>query len=83
VTKPPPLKFLHSEATLSSLKLAQFEKLSSEALKQSLLPGQNHCLKTRPDGTVLDRHHRVYVLLGRGEDIEALPREILETSGSS
>lgn len=83
MTEQPPLKFLHSEATLSSLKLAQFERLSSEALKQSLLPGQNHCLKTRPDGTVLDGHHRVYVLRGRGEDVDVLPREILEISGPS
>jgi hypothetical protein len=79
--KQPPLKFIHSEASLSSLKLAQFEKLSSDALRHPLLPGQTHCLKTRPDGTVLDGHHRVHILRGRGEDIDSLPREVLDPSG--
>jgi len=80
VTKQPPLKFLHSEKSLIPLKLAVFERLSTEELKQSLAPGQSHCLKTRPDGTMLDGHHRVHVLRGRGADIDALPREILEIS---
>ena len=80
MTRLPPLKFLHAEATLNPLKLAQFEKLSSEVLKQSLLPGRSHCLKTRPDGTVLDGHHRLHVLRSRGEDVDAFPREVLEAS---
>ncbi len=57
-----------------------FDKLSSEALKQSLLPGQTHSLKTRPDGTILDGHHRIHVLRGRNENVERLPREILDLS---
>jgi hypothetical protein len=35
-------------------------------------------LKVRPDGTVLDGHHRISVLEERGEDIHLLPREIME-----
>jgi hypothetical protein len=81
MTKQPPLKFIHSEATLIAVKLAQFEKLPTEVLKESLRPGQTHSLKTRPDGTVLDGHHRVHVLRRRGEDIDVLPREILATPG--
>jgi hypothetical protein len=42
-------------------------------------PGQEHRLKTRPDGTMLDGHHRVYILRGRNEDVNALPREVLAT----
>jgi hypothetical protein len=81
VTKPPPLKFMHSEASLSAVKLAQLDKVSSDVLKQSLLPGEAHGLKTRPDGTILEGHHRLHILRSRGEDIDALPREILETPG--
>jgi hypothetical protein len=74
----PPLKALHPEASLSSAKLRQLEHLSSEALVLSLSPGQRDCLKTRPDGTILDGHHRIWILRQRGVDIDALPREIVE-----
>jgi hypothetical protein len=74
--KQPPLKSLHAESTLIQLKLAQLEKLSTEVIKMSLLPGQEHCLKARPDGTMLDGHHRIYILRKRGVDVDALPREI-------
>jgi hypothetical protein len=72
----PPLKPLHLELIRS--KLAVFEKLSSEALTESLAPGNEHSLKTRPDGTMLDGHHRVHVLRERGENVDALPRELIE-----
>lgn len=74
----PPLKPLHPETSLSPAKLAMFDKLPSEALKQSLVPGQTHGLKTRPDGTILDGHHRIHILRGRNEDVDVLPREILD-----
>ena len=77
---PPPLAVLHSDAALNSLKLAQFERLSKEALQQSLLPGQPGSLKARPEGTLLDGHHRVFVLRSRGVDVNALPREIVSKS---
>jgi len=76
----PPLKPLHLESSLNTGKLATFEKQSSDVLRNSLLPGQPHCLKTRPDGTILDGHHRVHILRARGEDVDALPREIMERS---
>ena len=72
----PPLKSLHSEAALIKTKLIQFEHLSTDLLKQSLVPGQRDCLKARPDGTILDGHHRIHVLRARGIDVDALPREI-------
>jgi len=74
------LKFLHSESTLRPQKLETFRRFSTDALKTSLFPGQTGSLKTRPDGTVLDGHHRVSVLSERGEDIHQLPREIIEKS---
>ncbi len=74
----PSLKPLHPHTSLSAAKLAALEKLSSDDLKRSLLPAQEHCLKTRPDGTILDGHHRIHVLRGRGEPVDALPREILD-----
>jgi hypothetical protein len=78
----PPLRFLHPEASLSKAKLVQFERLTTEVLKNSLLPGQRDCLKIRPDGTVLDGHHRIYVLRARGVNVNALPREIvIKTEG--
>jgi hypothetical protein len=73
----PALKPLHPDEALSSVKLVHFEGMTSQALKESLAPGQEHCLKARPDGTMLDGHHRIYVLRRRGEDVNSLPREVL------
>jgi len=72
-----PLKPLHAEMNLSVAKLAMFEKLESDVLTGSLAPGQEHCLKARPVGTMLDGHHRVRVLRARNIDVNALPREVL------
>jgi hypothetical protein len=74
----PNLKFLHSESSLNGLKLELFRRLSSDELKASLAPGRQGSLKVRPDGTVLDGHHRLSILVERGEDIHRLPREIIE-----
>lgn len=77
----PELKSLHSDRSLVTSKLAAFEKISTEALLASLAPGKIECLKTRPDGTILDGHHRIYVLRKRGVDVDRLPREIVEKEG--
>ena len=74
----PPLKPLHPEKSLSVTKLVDMERQSTAVLEQSLLPGQAHCLKARPDGTILDGHHRIYILRKRGRDVDALPREIVK-----
>jgi hypothetical protein len=73
-----PLKALHSEGSLSQPKLTAFRKLSTEDLIGSLRPGESGALKVKPDGTIMDGHHRVYVLRERGVEIDALPRESLE-----
>ena len=46
-------------------------------------PGQSGSLKARPDGTVLDGHHRLKILRERGIDIDALPREIIGRDSSA
>jgi len=74
----PPLKPLHSDASLIPAKLAQMEQCSTDFLIRSLIPGQRDCLKARPDGTILDGHHRIYILRLRGVDVDELPREIVE-----
>jgi ParB-like chromosome segregation protein Spo0J len=77
--EPPKLKSLHAEGHLSLPKLATFRKLTTEELIESLRPGAVGALKVRPDGTVLDGHHRVCILRERGVDVDLLPREILTT----
>lgn len=74
----PPLKPLHPEGSLSQPKLDGFRRLSTEQLVASLRPGEPGGLKTRPDGTILDGHHRVFVLRERGVDVDSLPRELLQ-----
>jgi len=53
------------------------ERLSIEALRDSLVPGLKDCLKTRPDGTILDGHHRIHILRQRGVDVDRLPRDVV------
>jgi hypothetical protein len=73
----PPLQLLHLDSSLNAGKLAKMERLSTEALQASLLPGQEGCLKTRREGTILDGHHRVHTLRQRGVDVDRLPRELV------
>ena len=73
----PPLKPLHPDNSLNTVKIALLERLSTEALLASLLPGQEGCLKTRLEGTILDGHHRIHILRKRGVDVDCLPREVV------
>jgi hypothetical protein len=73
----PPLKPLHPESVLVAAKLDQFGRIPTEILLQTLLPGQKDSLKTRPDGTILDGHHRIKVLKSRGVNVDALPRDVI------
>lgn len=71
-----PLKSLHPDSSLDAGKLAKISKLSTDEICASLLTG-DHCLKTRPDGTILEGHHRIYVLRQRGVDVDQLPRDVI------
>ena len=73
----PPLRFLHADASLVRTKLEQFAKVSTDELIESLRPGKPGSLKARPDGTVIDGHHRIKILQERGYDVDSLPREVI------
>lgn len=62
---------------MSQAKLDGYARRSTEELIESLKPGKNDALKARPDGTMVDGHHRIKILRDRGIDVDALPREII------
>jgi hypothetical protein len=68
---------LHPDDQLKTLKLDAYRKLATAVLLDSLLPGKEGSLKTRPDGLMLDGHHRIKVLRERGIDIDQLSREVI------
>jgi hypothetical protein len=72
-----PLTPLHPDEKLILLKLEQYSQLTTEMLIQSLKPGTEGSLKVRPDGTILDGHHRIKILRDRGLDVNLLPREVI------
>lgn len=73
----PPLTPLHSDADLIPSKLEKYRRLSDRELIESLALDQQGSLKTRPDGTMLDGHHRIRILRERGVAVDQLPREII------
>lgn len=73
----PPLKPLHTDNSLIGSKLYKYGKLSDQELIASLRPGQQGSLKVRPDGTIVDGHHRIKILRDRGVDVDSLAREII------
>ena len=73
----PSLKPLHADSSLIASKLDKYGKLSDQELIDSLKPGQQGSLKVRPDGTIVDGHHRIKILRDRGVDVDSLPREII------
>ena len=73
----PPLKPLHPDGSLIQSKLDKYGKLSDQELIDSLSPGRQGSLKVRPDGTMIDGHHRIRILRDRGVDVESLPREVI------
>jgi len=77
----PPLKRLHADSSLIGSKLDKYGKLSDQELTDSLKPGQQGSLKVRPDGTLVDGHHRIKILRARGVDVDSLPRAIILKDG--
>lgn len=73
----PSLKPLHADSSLIGSKLDKYGKLSNQELIDSLKRGQQDSLKVRPDGTIVDGHHRIKILRDRGVDVDSLPREII------
>jgi ParB-like chromosome segregation protein Spo0J len=79
----PSLKPLHVDSSLIGSKLDKYGKLSDQELIDSLKPGQQGSLKVRPDGTIVDGHHRIKILRDRGVDVDSLPREIIPKDANS
>jgi hypothetical protein len=79
MTDPPPLRPLHPAASLSPAKLAKYDRLTTAELIDSLRPGLSESLKARPDGTILNGHHLIHILRGRGVDVDRLLRDIVVT----
>ncbi|HVL12737.1 MAG TPA: hypothetical protein VM529_09235 [Gemmata sp.] len=77
-----PLIPLHSDDGLVPSKLAALGRLTTAQLIDSLKPGRVGSLKARPDGTMLDGHHRIKILRDRGVDVDALPREVIPKDAS-
>ena len=73
----PCLKSLHLDSSLNAGKLTKYSGLSTDVLLASLVPGLEGCLKTRPDGTILDGHHRIHILRQRGVNVDGLPRDVV------
>jgi len=73
----PLLKSLRPDSSLSRAKLDQLDRSSNRELMDSLKPGQRGALKVKPDGTIIDGHHRIKILENRGIDVNSLPREII------
>lgn len=71
------MKPLHPDSSLNPAKLAKYDRISTDELLSSLMPGVEGCLKTRLDGTILDGHHRIFILRGRGVAVDELPRDII------
>lgn len=79
----PPFKPLHPEESLNLGKLAKMREASTEDVVASLTPPLKDCLKTRRDGTILDGHHRIFVLRERGVDVDRLPRDVIEKAAEN
>jgi cation diffusion facilitator family transporter len=69
---------LHADMTLTQEKLARYGLLSTDELVDSLKPGRPNSLKVRPDGLMMDGHHRIKILRDRGVDVDSLDREIVQ-----
>lgn len=54
------------------------ERSTNSELIASLRVGERGSLKVRPDGTILDGHHRIHLLRERGVNVDELEREIIE-----
>jgi hypothetical protein len=56
---------------------------STPELIDLLRPGQPEALRVRPDGTIINGHHRIKILRDRGVDVDALPREVIPRDNST
>jgi hypothetical protein len=79
----PPLRPLHPDSSLSPATLQGLGRRSTPELIDSLRPGQPEALRVRPDGTIINGHHRIKILRDRRVDVDALPREVIPRDTSA
>jgi hypothetical protein len=79
---PLPLRPLHPDESLSPAKLLSYNHFGTEELVESLKPGGSEALRERPDGTILNGHHRIRIHRGCGVDVDRLPHEVVEMRDS-
>jgi hypothetical protein len=72
----PPLRPLHPDSSLSPSGLDYWRKKPTQEIIDSLRPGGAEPLMAKPDGTMINGHHRIKVLRERGVDVDGLPREV-------
>ena len=80
-----PLQRIHSDETYArgvpKLDLESWHKESTETIIASLAPGEKKALRVKPDGRIINGNTRIKILIERGVNVNALPREILVEKG--
>jgi hypothetical protein len=61
---------------LNQQSLEYWRKKSSEEIIESLKPGNPESFKVTPNGTIMNGHTRLEVLMERGVNVNSLPKEI-------
>jgi hypothetical protein len=81
MTPKPPLRLIHADTVYQAgparLSLGYWRSRPTAVILDSLLPGRPEALRVKPDGRVMNGNTRLKVLIERGVDINALPREDL------
>jgi hypothetical protein len=77
----PSLKRIHSDATITSgfnrFSYDFWRQQATDDIVQSLCPGADEALRSKPDGRIINGNTRIKVLEERGFDINTLPREVI------
>ncbi len=77
----PSLKRIHSDATITSgsnrFSYDFWRQQVTDDIVQSLRPGADEALRSKPDGRIIHGNTRIKVLEERGFDVNALPREVI------
>jgi hypothetical protein len=77
----PSLKQIHSDATITSgsnrFSYDFWRQQTTKDIVQSLRPGADEALRSKPDGRIINGNTRIKVLEERGFDVNVLPREVI------
>jgi hypothetical protein len=75
----PPLRPLHPgayDSGLAKLSLGYWKQQPTEKIIETLKPGAREVLRVFPDGLIANGNTRIKVLIERGMNVDALPREV-------